>query len=377
MPTDEQDIPLGIFSIFAFWMKKLRHLPVPKQTYLLIISVFGGMFVFFLLSTFVYLINPAYNFNVSQGLGVSASRTVSGLIAIPVLYLSLHYLSRRNLVSKQVFYILFLPLCYVVSFIWLILMLIYNVVFKSDSFSFESLFLIKAFSFLYIVIAFAGLYFLIGHWINLTKQKEMTKEATNLANEAQLQMLRYQINPHFLFNALNTIRIMVEEDKTVARNMITKLSEFFRYSLSQNGTTDTLENEISAIKNYLEIQKIRFEEKLNVVYDIDHRLYPVRIPFFIILPLVENAVKYGLQSGKAPLHIKIFVKADADLHISVHNTGNLSDNGHNENGTKTGIENTRKRLSLYFPDQYSLRLYEENSWVIAQIKILNYRNHLA
>lgn len=189
-------------------------------------------------------------------------------------------------------------------------------------------------------------------------------------------MLRYQVNPHFLFNALNTIRSMVEEDKAVARNMITKLSEFFRYSLSQNGTTDTLDNEINAIRNYLDIQKIRFEEKLNVSFDIDSSLYYIRIPFFIILPLVENAIKYGLQSNKAPLSITITAKADKDLEISVCNTGRLIKTSSNGAGTGTGMENTKKRLGLYFKDKYSFNLVEKDSWVTAQIIIFDYQNQL-
>lgn len=259
---------------------------------------------------------------------------------------------------------------------WLIFQAILSALSQSNPFLFDTMYFVKAFSFLYIVIAFAGLYFIIDYWQSLKKQKEMTLNATSLANEAQLQMLRYQINPHFLFNSLNTIRSMVEEDKAQARNMITKLSNFFRYSLSQNGTTDTFENEISAIKNYLEIQKIRFEEKLIVEYDIDKNLYKLRIPFFIILPLVENAIKFGLQSGKAPLAIKIIATATDHLEISVRNTGELVECEKSEEGTKTGIENTKKRLSLYFPDNHSFKLYQDDSWVVAQINIFDYRNQL-
>jgi LytS/YehU family sensor histidine kinase len=159
--------------------------------------------------------------------------------------------------------------------------------------------------------------------------------------------------------------------------MITELSNFFRYSLSQNGTTDTFENEINAIKNYLEIQKIRFEEKLNVVFDIDEKLYQMKIPFFIILPLVENAIKFGLQTSQTPLNIKIVAKANDKLEICVHNTGSLVECEKNSEGTKTGIENTRKRLALYFPEKYSFKLYEENSWVISQIIIQDYKNQIA
>jgi LytS/YehU family sensor histidine kinase len=146
--------------------------------------------------------------------------------------------------------------------------------------------------------------------------------------------------------------------------------------LSQNGTTDTLENEINAIRNYLDIQKIRFEEKLEVSFDIDRSLYHMRIPFFIILPLVENAIKYGLQSNKEPLRIKLSVNAGDDLEISVHNTGRLVDTSADGESTKTGIENTKKRLALHFRDNYSFSLVEKESWVIAKIIIFDFKNQL-
>ncbi len=355
----------------------LKIKPKLKQSYIFELTKVGGLLVYVFISIFALLINPYFNTDISSILFTNLSRLISGYIIVSLLFQVLKYLTIRNLITKRLFYVLLLPGCYIFSVIWIILFDIISSLFLSHPLSFDTLHFVKAFSFLYIVIAFTGLYFLINHWINLKKQKEMTLHATSLANEAQLQMLRYQINPHFLFNALNTIRSMVEEDKTIARNMITELSNFFRYSLSQNGTTDILENEIKAIKNYLEIQKIRFEEKLEIIYDIDEKLYQLKIPFFIILPLVENAVKFGLESSKMPLNIKISAKANSHLEISVHNTGRLIENSKSIDGTKTGIENTKKRLSLYFPNNYSFKLYEQDSWVIAQIIIKDFRSLIA
>lgn len=347
-----------------------------KKSYIFELANLGGMVVVFFIGTFALFINPNYNSDVSSILLDNLSRFISGIVATHILFQLLKYLTLKKMTSGKIFYLLLLPACYIISVIWIILYATVESILLSEFNSFSTTYFIKAFGFMYIVIAFAGLYFLINHWVSLKKQKELTLYATNLANEAQLQMLRYQINPHFLFNALNTIRSMVEEDKAMARDMITKLSNFFRYSLSQNGTTDTFENEINAIKSYLEIQKIRFEEKLNVTYDIDENIYNIKIPFFIILPLVENAIKFGLQSSKSPLKIKIIANAGDNLEISVLNTGKLIECENSDEGTKTGIANTKKRLSLYFPESHSFRLYEDNSWVIAQIVILNYKNNL-
>ncbi|MDX2415271.1 MAG: histidine kinase, partial [Bacteroidales bacterium] len=217
----------------------------PRKSYIFHLAIIGGILAYFFISSFALLVNPYYNDDVSLILMSNLYRSISGLIAITLLFQVLHYLSSRNLVSKRLFFILFLPGCYFISFVWLIFQAIISALFQSNALEFDSLYFVKAFSFMYVVIGFVGLYFLINHWLSLKNQKEMTLQAINLAREAQLQMLRYQINPHFLFNSLNTIRSMVEEDKTQARSMITKLSSFFRYSLSQNGTTDTFENEIS------------------------------------------------------------------------------------------------------------------------------------
>ncbi len=354
----------------------LKIKPEPERSYIFELAKFGGLMVYVFIVTFSLLINPLVESDVSEVLISNLSRFISGIIAVTIIFQVLHWLIIRNLVTRKIFFLLFLPASYIISLVWLILYAYINSLLFSEAFIFDPLYYIKAFSFLYIVIAFVALYFLVNHWISLKKQKELTLYATNLANEAQLQMLRYQINPHFLFNALNTIRSMVEDDSAMARDMITKLSNFFRYSLSQDGTTDTLENEINAIKSYLDIQKIRFEEKLNIEYDIDKGIYQIRIPFFIILPLVENAIKFGLQSGSTPLNIKIIAKAGDNLEISVHNSGKLVECEKSNEGTKTGIENTKKRLAIHFPDSHSFRLYEKDLWVIAQIVIIDYQNHL-
>jgi LytS/YehU family sensor histidine kinase len=155
--------------------------------------------------------------------------------------------------------------------------------------------------------------------------------------------------------------------------MITELSGFFRYSLSQKEIMDTFENEIIAIRNYFEIQKIRFEEKLVVQYDIDERCLPVKLPFFIVLPLIENAVKYGLQTSPIPLTINIVAKLDAHLEIMVQNSGSLIAGRSGNDGTNTGIENIRKRLELCYPGKYSFSLFERDARVIAQIIIRDLR----
>jgi len=350
---------------------------INKDNLLLKVAKISGMLFYFLVSVLIWVMSPKNVTPVNTILYYSISEMIAGYISITLLFFLLNIQNRKTILSKKAFMILILPSCYILSVLMSIWTMVFYNINKISELSFNYIILYKGLGNLILIISFAGLYYLISYWLNLKKQKEMTLVATNLANEAQLQMLRYQINPHFLFNALNTIRFMVDEDKAVARNMITELSNFFRYSLSQKGTTDTFENEINAIKNYLEIQKIRFEDELIVIYDIEEKLFRMKIPFFIILPLVENAIKFGLQSKKGPLTIKIVAKANHDLEISVHNTGLIIENSRTDDGTKTGIENTKKRLSLYYQNNYSFKLFEKDEWVISQIIIHDFKNQLA
>lgn len=349
---------------------------IPERTYLLEITKVSGILFYSLLSSIYWIVSLKGTFPINSVIYIHFLELIPAYISVSLLYITYSYINKKKIEAKKIFVYILIPTCCLSSLTWDVLSNLSLFFYTKKIDIIGNNFLGNFHIYLLYSFAFTGIYYVINHWLNLRKQKDMTLMATNLANEAQLQMLRYQINPHFLFNALNTIRSMVEEDKAVARKMITELSNFFRYSLSHNGTMDTFENEINAIKNYLEIQKIRFEEKLIVEYDIDEKLYSMKIPFFIILPLVENAIKFGLQTGKPPLTIKICAKVNHNLEISVYNTGRIIENTNADVSTKTGIENTKKRLALYFPDSYSFKLFEDSSWVVAQIVVKDFRNLL-
>lgn len=216
--------------------------------------------------------------------------------------------------------------------------------------------------------AWSALYFGIKYWLAWQREREAMLEAVALANKAQLEMLRYQINPHFLFNSLNSIRASVDEDARRAKQMITQLAEFLRYSLLTNNSRQVaVRDEIEAVKNYLAIEKIRFEEKLETEFVIDEKAEDMPVPPFLLNPLVENAVKHGLNGGNRPL--KILVKAQlsgGSLFLEVANTGSLSAN---KDGTKVGLKNVRERLEKIFGTAGSFSLQENDGWVRAQIRI--------
>lgn len=223
------------------------------------------------------------------------------------------------------------------------------------------------------------IYLITHYWTEYKIQKENALKATLLANEAQLKMLQYQINPHFLFNSLNAIQAMIEKDKDRAKEMIAELSDFFRYTLSRkNQVFISLGEEIDALQKYLSIQKERFGERLQVHFEIDTNSFDANIPAFLIHPLVENSVKYGFSADNH--NLELLIKSETNngrLTIEVKNSGVLRTaeqlKDASVSSTKTGIENIKKRLELLYPGNYEFELKEKDNWVTAKITIRHFK----
>ena len=227
----------------------------------------------------------------------------------------------------------------------------------------------------FILFTWSTLYFLINFWRQWNEQLLRTEKAELLAHSAQLQMLRYQLNPHFLFNSLNSIRALILEDQGKARDMVTELAELLRYSLvSKNNGDVPFSEEITAIKHYFAIEEKRYEENLQVSFEIDPLAEEYPIPSFLVHPLVENAVKYGMKTSNMPLKIKILARVkDNELSIVVRNSGSwLSDDADDRNrpaGTGTGLKNVKERLENRFPGNYELTTSEEDGCVVIKNSI--------
>ena len=227
----------------------------------------------------------------------------------------------------------------------------------------------------FVMLSWSFLYFGIKYWQKLEEQKELSQKANSLADQAKLQMLRYQLNPHFLFNSLNSIHALIGKEPGKAEIMLEELSDFLRYSLVKDDISETsLKMELEIIESYLAIEKIRFEEKLNYNVNLDPKLEEYKMPGFLIHPLVENAVKYGMKTSTKPLEIKIDAfRENENINISVSNTGKWFENNDQDNdeinSTKIGLENIRNRLNLVFPGKHKFDIFEKNGWVNAFIKI--------
>jgi hypothetical protein len=218
--------------------------------------------------------------------------------------------------------------------------------------------------------AWSALYLGVKSWLSWQTERENALQSSALAQKAQLEMLRYQLNPHFLFNALNSIRASVDEDSTRAKQMITQLSEFLRYSLlNETARKISLRDEMEAVRNYLAIEKIRFEDKLAIEFDVEQRAENFKVPCFLLNPLVENAIKHGLQTSPKPLKIKISARVEANkLFLEISNTGNLQNNP-SRNGNGIGLKNVRERLENLPDEKGKFELLQENGLVKARIEI--------
>ncbi|XLS30802.1 sensor histidine kinase [Flavobacteriaceae bacterium M23B6Z8] len=186
--------------------------------------------------------------------------------------------------------------------------------------------------------------------------------------ESQLNTLKGQINPHFMFNSLNNIRGLMLEDVDRSREMLTRLSEMLRYSLTKNTVNAiSIKDELEMVDNYIEISRIQLEERLKFTKEIDVRSTETSIPPMIIQLLVENAVKHGISKLKEGGLITLKITQDASyLSIKVTNSGKLKFEDHT---TRLGLDNIKKRLQLLYGNAATFSLTEVNNEVIAHIKI--------
>ncbi len=202
----------------------------------------------------------------------------------------------------------------------------------------------------------SALYFGINYYLIVEEQSDQLSRLETQASSAQLAMLRYQLNPHFLFNTLNSISTLVLLKQTERANaMLSRLSSFLRYTLANEPTANvTLAQEVETLKLYLEIEKMRFEERLRPRFDIDPRVEKARLPSLLLQPLVENAIKYAVTPKEEGAEIAVIARLAGDrVQITVSDTGP----GLRETKTRpslstgVGLANIRDRLAqAYGPD---------------------------
>lgn len=203
--------------------------------------------------------------------------------------------------------------------------------------------------------------------VRVADARERTARAMALANEARLQSLRAQLNPHFLFNSLNSVIGLIDENPQRGQQMIRDMAVLLRRALdASQDQLATLRGEIEFVRLYVRCEEVRFEEKLLVTYDIPEDALDCPVPSMLLQPLVENAIKHGMQTSPLPLKINITVRRiDERIVIDVTNTGSLSSGNSTLElaGAGVGLRNIRERLETLYPQRHELQLTEAEGCV--------------
>ena len=209
-----------------------------------------------------------------------------------------------------------------------------------------------------LLVAWSALYYSINFFLLLEEQSGRLLRLENQASNAQLAMLRYQLNPHFLFNTLNSISTLVLLKQTDRANaMLSRLSSFLRYTLvNESIGMVTVAQEIETLKLYLEIEKMRFEERLRPHFQIDPSVAGAQLPSLLLQPLIENAIKYAVTPQEEGADISVEVRRQIDrVLITVSDTGPGADSQYTERAaqsTGVGLANIRDRLAQAYGDSH-------------------------
>ena len=213
-----------------------------------------------------------------------------------------------------------------------------------------------------VILLWSGLYFIIKYYQLFQAEKEKSLRSEALAHQAQLLMLRYQLNPHFLFNTLNAISTLVLVQATEQANeMLTKLSKFLRYSLDHSPLDKvSLAHELDSARLYLDIEKVRFAERLKLEFDISKEAELALVPTMILQPIIENSIKHAISKSEAGGTIHIAARRRNEvLQLEVADDGpGLSDNSANTNALTlskgVGVSNIQNRLKEIYGSNHKL-----------------------
>ena len=221
--------------------------------------------------------------------------------------------------------------------------------------------LIGTFNLSIVILLWSLIYFSFHYFENYKRVEIESLIWENAVKEFELKTLRSQLNPHFMFNALNSIRALIREDPESAQTAVTKLSNILRYSLKIEKTeTVPFEDEMQAVADYLALESIRFEERLKYRIYIDPKSSRIEIPPMMIQTLVENGIKHGIS--KRTEGGKIFINSrvtDSRLIVQIKNSGQINTE-ELKLSTGFGINNTKHRLSLLYGEKAFFILKNEN-----------------
>jgi len=300
-----------------------------------------------------------YGFTIRSALIDSVISNMILLLACVAVANNLRYFQPSQRKYSYVFWV-----CFIMTLIWFFVSRFFILLLEDGSIEYKSFFdqsvPVRA-MFAFFIIGITGLSSLL--WYNIQSQQEAErrkKEAENLAIEAELFNLRQQLQPHFLFNSLNSVNALIGFDPDMARKMIQQLSDFLRGTMrKETRQWSTLAEELSHLQLYLEIEKVRFGHRLSTRVERDEITDKMKLPAMLLQPVVENAIKYGLYDTTGDIEITIVAEAkdDKELVVTVTNPYDPKSSG---KGTGFGLSSIQRRLYLLFGGQDLLQTKGEN-----------------
>lgn len=239
----------------------------------------------------------------------------------------------------------------------------------SEDFKWYMLFMSVSYAF-FMIFVWSTLYFGINYHFRLINEKKLHIEAVRLSHISQIKMLRYQINPHFLFNTLNAVSTLVlKGSKEKANGMLIRLATFLRFSLDNDPEAKVrLFDELKALMLYLEIEKTRFDDRLAVNFEVEPQTEDLLVPSMLLQPLVENSIKYAIAQMEKGGMIEVTAKClNGNLHMEVADNGPVNDNEYLEGISKqkgqtasshtgVGVQNIVDRLNVLYPNKHSFAI---------------------
>ena len=219
-------------------------------------------------------------------------------------------------------------------------------------------------------------YLMIGlsHLISTQMEISKVENLISLLKYSELKALQSQINPHFLFNVLNTMTSLIRTNPEKAREVTIDLSNYLRYNLDNNVKSVELIKELNQVNTYIKIEKVRFGDKLNIIYDVDESLYNFQIPSLIIQPLVENSIKHGILKKRDNGCVKIIIKKiGKDIEVTIEDDGigieqTIIDNLDKQIKENIGLKNVHQRLKLLYGEGLNIKKLEQGTRI--KFKIL-------
>lgn len=367
------------FQLIRYSSQRLRLILKVTLAILGILFLWNTISVMIYFNTIVYSSPDAWPAELPNLLNVSVIRLIETLatLLIAVVLIIFIELPGRKVHFNIWFVLLVLLVCFPGSVAVNILSQFIRKTSGHEIPPFDGFFLVRSLQY-YVPLSMSLLaYGLTVFYSMVRREREEVLKAEAYAQEAKWQMLRYQVNPHFLFNSLNSIMALINQDRETARRVVNELSNYFRYTLAWKETSVIpLREELNAVRHFLEIQKIRFQDKLQYQFEIASETEEFLIPIFSLQTLVENAVKFGIKTSEKQVSVTVQSNQNSVYnYIRVINSGAMyiSDNkGEREravDGTNSGLVNLRSRLELLYPSESEISLQEEDGYVIAEIKI--------